>query len=413
MKRNAIEKLISWKQGGYRKPLFLSGIRGCGKTYLAMDFAKSFFEGILYLNFEQKNAKSEALLSGLSKFHTLDAMTAYIYRLFDVPPEYRRNFLVVLDEVCDEKVLWNFLLAVAEEPDDSCVLVISSRMPALSGAINHITLYPLTFDEFLVAAGQEWYSEVIKGHFQTGHRIPGIVHEELVDRFDDYLCTGGMPAAVNEYLCFEATENLPELHQGYLGHVLYDIRKHHEEGEALKMRQVLEVLPAQLAKENQKFQYRLIRKGATGALYEDAISALCQEHFICLCRKQGKEAVFKIFPADIGFLYALSSRGIYDKTENRVFRRQLLDCYVMQTLAACGYQAKFWESPSQARIDFLIDQNGCQIPIEVKTAENARSKSAGVYRAEHEIPYSIKISYHNFDFSDGVRTIPYYAIFCL
>lgn len=413
MKRNAVEKLIGWKQGGERRPLFLSGVRGCGKTYLAMDFAKSFFEGILYLNFEQKNMQSSALLAGLPKLHTIDALTAHIFRLFDVPLEYRGNILVVLDEACDERALWDFLVAAANEPGDTCLLVISSRMPPLPQTVLQITLYPLTFDEFLVATGQEWYSEVIKGHFQTCHRIPGIVHEELVDRFDDYLCTGGMPAAVNEYLCFETADNLPEIHQGYLGHVLHDIRKHHEEGEALKMRQVLEVLPAQLAKENQKFQYRLIRKGATCALYEDAIAALCGEHFIWLCRKQGREEMFKIFPADIGLLYALSGRGIGDKAKDRVFRRQLLDCYVMQTLAACGHTARFWESSSQARIDFLVDLEGCPVPIEVKTAENARSKSVGVYRSEHEIPYSIKISYHNFDFSNGVRSIPYYAIFCL
>ena len=102
-----------------------------------------------------------------------------------------------------------------------------------------------------------------------------------------------------------------------------------------------------------------------------------------------------------------------DKTKERAFRRQLLDCYVMQTLCACGYEPEFWESASQARIDFLIPMEGCEIPVEVKTSENARSKSIGVYRASHEIPYSIKISSHNFDFSGGVRSIPYYAIFCL
>lgn len=427
MKRNAIEKLIDWKQGEPRTPLFLSGVRGCGKTYLAMDFAKSFFEGALYLNFEQKNAQSEALLAEIRKEQTkrggaleafpagfsLAAFSERICTLFDVPLEYRRNFLIVLDEVCGDGVLWDLLVSRAGETLDFCVLVISSQMPALPAQSLHLNLYPFTFEEFLFATGQEWYSEVIRGHFQTNHRIPGIVHEELVDQFDDYLCTGGMPAAINEYLCFEAVDNLPEIHQRYFGHVLYRIQKHHAEGEALKMRQILEVIPAQLEKENQKFQYRMIRKGATGALYQNAIQALCKEQLIWLCRRQDKEEAFKIFPADIGFLYAVTGKGILGKEQDRGFRRLLLGCYVMQALSACGYPAEFWESLSQARVDFLIGQEGVWIPIEVKTTENARSKSIGVYRASHEVPYSIKISYHNFDFSGGVRSIPYYAIFCL
>ncbi len=393
--------------------LFLSGVRGCGKTYLAMDFAKSFFEGILYLNFEQKNLQSLALLAELEKIYSLDGLSQCICRLFDVPPEYLGNFLIVLDEVCEEDALWDFLLSVSEEPVDFYIIAISSRMPAHLEQRARLNLYPMAFDEFLAATGQEWYSEVIQGHFKTGHRIPGIVHEELVDRFDDYLCTGGMPAAINEYLCFETTDNLPEVHQRYLGHVLYDITKHHKEGEALKMRQVLEVIPAQLAKENQKFQYRQIRKGATGALYQDAIGHLLRAQWIHICRRQGKEDAFKIFPSDISFLYALMGKGILPKEKDRPFHRLLLDCYVMQTFAACGYRPEFWESPSQARIDFLVEIDGVWIPAEVKTAENTRSKSIGVYRATHEVPYSLKISYHNFDFSNGVHSIPYYAIFCL
>lgn len=413
MKRNAIGKLIDWKQEKYRPLFFLSGVRGCGKTYLAMDFAKSFFEGILYLNFEQKNIQSMALLAELGKIHTLDALSLCICRLFDVPAEYLGNFLIVLDEVCGEDTLWNFLLSTSKEPVDFCAIVISSRMPALPEHSAWLNLYPMTFDEFLSAIGQEWYSEVIRGHYQTGHRIPGIVHEELVDRFNDYLCTGGMPAAINEYLYFEATDNLPEVHKRYLGHVLYEIGRHSDEGEALKMRQVLEVLPAQLSKENQKFQYCQLRKGATNALYQNAIDHLRKAQWIHICRRQGKGEAFKIFPADIGFLYALTGNGILPKEKDRPFHRLLLDCYVMQTFAACGYQPEFWESSSQARIDFLLEMDGIWIPAEVKTAENTRSKSIGVYRSTHEIPYSLKISYHNFDFSNGVRCVPYYAIFCL
>lgn len=415
MKRNAIEKLIDWKQKELRTPLFLSGIRGCGKTYLAFDFAKAFYEGGLYLNFEQKSPQSRQLLEELEAgaLRTFDDFSACICRLFDIPPEYLNNFLVILDEAYEAPALWSFLRSIAARPLTASLLIISSRMPALPDGSSILKLYPLQFDEFLAAVGQEWYSEVIQGHFQTNHRIPGIVHDELLDRFEDYLCTGGIPAAVNEYLCFETTDNLPELHQAYLGHVLYDIYKHYEEGDALKMRQILNVIPMQLKKDNQKFQYRLLRRGATHALYRSAIQALCASGFITLCPREDRCDLFKVFPADVGLLYALDGQESGSCRSGDALRRQSLDCYVMQTLTARGYQPEFWESPSQARIDFLIALDGCKIPVEIKTADNMRSKSVSVYRAGHEIPYSIRVSHSNFEFANQIRSIPYYALFCL
>ena len=429
MKRNAIEKLIDWKQGGHHNPLFLSGVLGCGKTYLAMEFAKSFYEGALYLNFDLKNRQAAALLDEVWRMNSFDDLSACICHIFDVPVEFLDRFLIVLDEAYEERELWELLLSLCMQcgKPDFClpvsdILIISSRMPDIPESFFHINLYPLQFDEFLSATGQEWYGEVIRGHFKTNHRVPGIVHEELNDRFEDYLSTGGMPAAVNEYLCFERGDNLPEIHRAYLGHIFYDIYQHHREGEALKMLQVLRVLPAQLGKGNQKFQYRLIRKGATRTLFENAIKKLCQEQLICLCVREGREDSFKVFPSDLGFFYALiqgepdrveKMASLKFKQKDMLYKRLFLECYVMEALCACGYRPMFWESASQARLDFLIDIEGEKIPVEVKTADNMRSKSVNVYRASHKIPYSLKISKHNFDMVNNVRTIPYYAVFCL
>lgn len=444
MRRNAIDKLISWKQLELRTPFFLYGVRNCGKTYLAMDFAKSFFEGILYVNFEdlsflklrlehgcrqlteQQNQKSPLLFA--EDFYSLLA------ECFDVPAEYLGNFLIVFDEVMASSPVYQVICSIWKQEWTLCLLLISSHGPelpaniaaALKQNIHHLT--PLQFDEFLVAIGSEWYAEVIKGHYQTIKKVPTIVHNELMDLFLDYLHIGGMPAAVNDYLLFHSTDNIHEVHRNLDGILRCQIQMGYEKGQALKMLQILDVIPEQLAKENQKFQFRMIRKGVTLAMYHDAIQNLLRDSMILCCTKLNDSNSFKLFPADVGLLYSSRNTAALMKDTNEntglnisaevqgqaiELQKELLDSYVMQTLVSSGYQPVFWESASQAKIDFILQREEGAIPVEVKAGESSRSKSLSIYRSQCNIPYSIKISSRNFEFTNQIKYIPYYAVFCL
>ncbi len=426
MKRNAIKKLITWKEQNFRRPMWITGIKGVGKTYLALDFAKSFYEGNLYVNFETNAAVCNLFQKAAYSVESELSFIELLYRYYEIPLELSGNLLIILDEItfCKEAIeALNHYLATG-----NCVpmLVLSSELIELDYKYyDSFALYPMEFDEFLAAQGDEWYAEVIKGHYQTNRKIPEIVHKELLAIFEDYLLVGGMPAAVNDYITMESTNNVAEIHQQIYSSILVFAKEKHSESDALKLNQVCSVMVEQLLKENKKFQYRLIRKGATYALYKDVIRYLVMNSLVYKCAKGtydktegitiSPEALqFKLYVSDVGILNTLIRKNpLFLGMKNDLIEKAILDNYIMQSLIARGYLPNFWESNSQAKIDFLIQNNDGVIPLEIKTNENTRSKSVSIFRAAHEIPYSIKISNRNYEYSNQVKHLPYYAMFCL
>ncbi|WP_312100318.1 DUF4143 domain-containing protein [Lachnoclostridium sp.] len=446
MKRNAIKKLITWKEQSSRKSMWITGIKSVGKTFLALDFAKSFYEGNLYVNFETNAAVCNLFQKAAYSIENELNIIELLYQYYEIPLELSGNLLIILDEItfCKEamEALNHYLMNVTSVPgtpvtgtkvsetkvtgNNVPILVLSSEFIEVDDKFfDSFTLYPMEFDEFLVASGDEWYAEVIKGHYQTNRKIPEIVHKELLTIFEDYLLVGGMPAAVSDYITMENTNNVAEIHQRIYLSLLASAKEKHSESDALKLSQVCSVMVEQLLKENKKFQYRLIRKGATYAHYKDVIQYLVTNSLVYKCSKGtydktegitiSPEALqFKLYVADVGILNTLIRKNsLYLDNQNEMIEKTILDNYIMQSLIARGYLPNFWESNSQAKIDFLIQNSDGVIPLEIKTNENTRSKSVSIFRTAHDIPYSIKISNRNYEYSNQVKHLPYYAMFCL
>lgn len=426
MKRNAITKLITWKEQGSIKPMWITGIKGVGKTYLALDFAKSFYEGNLYVNFETNATVRELFINAAYSIENEQSFLELLFQYYEIPLELSGNLLIILDEISFCNEAFEALCHYCKEETAVPMIVISSEATDLNDQLfDCFTLFPMEFDEFLVAQGDEWYAEVIKGHYQTNRKIPEIVHKELLTIFEDYLIVGGMPAAVNDFITSENSYNVPEIHQRiYLSQLAFAKDKH-TESDALKLSQVCSVMVEQLLKENKKFQYRLIRKGATYALYKDVIQYLVSNSLVYKCTKGTYDKTegitvspetlqFKLYCSDVGIFNTLIRKDSnYQSVSSDMIDKSILDNYIIQSLVARGYLPNFWESNSQAKIDFLIQNEDGVIPLEVKTNENTRSKSVSIFRASHEIPYSIKVSNRNYEYSGQVKHLPYYAMFCL
>lgn len=415
LKRKLINQLLEWKETNKKAPILLTGAKGVGKTYLALDFAKTFYDNYIYINYEL-NTNSMELPH--SKSITSKTIEEYLCQLHS-----KGSTLLIFDEVyffpefirIIEEIQKNKTGKESKENTIDDILVISSRKLKLEEQIfNQFTLYPLDFEEFLLALNQDWYIGVIKEHFRTNLKIPDIVHSELLNLYNTYLRVGGMPMAVTEYVCTGSESNISQIHKMILNSYLYDIDFDFQESIGGKVGQVIRTLPIQLNKENKKFQYSFIRKGATRNLYLDAIEYLKDTYYGMECTILDREdsLQFKLYLLDTGILNSMGKElGI---KESRYLQKGLVENYVAIHLNSKAYLLNFWESESQAKIDFVIKKENSLLPVEVKIDSNTRSKSINMFRNRYyETKDAIRISKKNFSYDKQVKYVPLYAVFCL
>lgn len=240
-----------------------------------------------------------------------------------------------------------------------------------------------------------------------------------------------MPGVISEYLNYDNLSNIIEDHMIIMSTYRNYINNFGSESEALKMNQVLNSIPYQLMKENKKFQYKLIRKGTTHAMYKDAIKSLADRNYIIPSYKIPTDQLdslytilkedrlnvneftsFKLYLSDIGILHSQLSRQ-FKQPFNDYATQAMLENYVSESLKANGYPIMFWESDSTAKLEFIIPKDGDIIPVELFTGTNTRSKNISIFGQKRSFPYAIKISAKNFGWSKNVKYVPYYAVFCI
>lgn len=251
------------------------------------------------------------------------------------------------------------------------------------------TLYPLRFDEFLDALGQRHFTGLIREHFTQMSEMPKETHRELLYWYERYLYIGGMPAAVNQYMERESLINVPETQNLILNAYMADIAKYTSDSESTKIRNAFLSMPAQLAKENKKFQYKLIRKGATAGLFGDSIARLVFAGAALSCDRITRAelplmafrdvSAFKLYMSDVGLLSSFTGilwENIVKNELSDLYKGALAENYAAQTLKASGYGLYYWTSDSPAaEVDFLIQKEGKILPIEVKSGENVSARS--------------------------------------
>ena len=258
-------------------------------------------------------------------------------------------------------------------------------------------------------------------------QMPEATHNELLEWYRRYLFVGGMPAAVNQYLERNSIINVPEIQSMIINTYTADMAKYTSDSESTKIKNAYNSMPAQLAKENKKFQYKLIRKGATAGLFGDSIAWLVFSGVVLECDRVTRAELpikafrdvssFKLYMSDVGLLSAftgITPDSIIRNELSELFRGALTENYAAQAFKANGYELYYWTDNSpMAEIDFVLQKEGKVIPVEVKSGENVKSKSLNHYRNLYNPEISIRLSEKNFGYGEGVFAVPLYAAFCM
>lgn len=425
-----MDNLVSWKAKPDRKPLLLYGARQVGKSYLIQAFAREHFDDAVSFDLERQSAARAAFAGDLTPSRVLSNLEQVAGRRIDPA-----NTLIVLDEVQASNRALASLKYFEEDLPGSYLIAAGSLLgvavhregfSAPVGKVETLTLLPMTFDEWLDANGRSEMREAIEESFSRG--VSYDLHEEALDLYRAYVLTGGMPEAVATYADSDDFAEVTRVQRQILDLYVADMAKYAEPLETARIREVWNSIPAQLAKENHKFQYKVVRSGGRSNQYASALDWLETAGLVNRCvrvtsgqvplKMQEDRSSFKIYLADTGLLSAMMevpAAVMFDEEGRRLLDAgALTENYVAQNLVAGGFVPRYWTSKRTAEVDFVIEDGTAKaIPVEVKSSGNVRSRSLSVYREKYEPRRAIRLSTRNFGSDGGIDSIPLYAAFCL
>ena len=431
MKRKISQFLIEWKNNPYRKPLILQGARQVGKTYSILEFGRNNYENVAYFNFETNPSIGKTFEESLEPGYLIPILSRIANQTI-----VREKTLIFFDEVqlCERAI--TSLKYFCENAPEYHVIVAGSLLGLAVGRekysfpvgkVDMKTLYPMDFEEFLLALNEESLVTQIQNCYDNNTQMPQAVHEAAMNYYRQFLVVGGMPDCVDKFVETKDYILIRHTQKTILASYLNDMSKYNRENEIKKTRLVYDNITVQLSKKNTRFQYKLIKKGGRASEFENAIEWLTLSG-IATRIYQVKQAVkplenyrnidsFKTYVSDVGLLCAkkdvVAEDVLYLSEELNDFKGGMTENFVCCQLIANGYTCYYWLSLRGAEVDFIIQRAGKIIPVVVKSAENTKAKSLSVYIETYKPEYSIKISGKNFGFENGIKTIPLYATFCL
>ena len=410
-------------------PLIVNGARQVGKSYILQEFGRKEFDNYIIVNLETDKALVEKFKEEITPIPIIQYLeSAHSQRI--IPGKT----LVILDEIqACEGALTSLKYFCEQAPEYHIVAAGSLLGVALNrekysfpvGKVDEITLYPMDFEEFLWALDKENFTRSIREHYESNE--PLNVHSIIIDFYNKYLIVGGMPAAVKEFINCNSFVAVADVLNRILNEYIADMAKYAEPATSIKIRACYESIPAQLAKENRKFQYSVVQKGGSATFFGESIEWLKYAGVILKCQKttHGLMPVkvhvdlsdFKLYMSDVGMLTMQSgvvAQAILSPLETgNSFIGAIVENYVAQAFAANRIPLFYWKNDNTAEVDFVIQRGIDVIPVEVKAGIRVRSKSLGIFMEKYKCPYCIRLSKKNFGFENGIKSIPLYAVFCI
>jgi predicted AAA+ superfamily ATPase len=423
MERSLQAELLKWKNSVGRLPLIIQGARQVGKTYLMKWFGEQHFKKLVYVNFDERPEFNAFFTSNKDVNRILDSISLISGVSMDA------QTLLIFDEIQECPEALNALKYFAEKRPEIPVVCAGSLLGiALNagisfpvGKVSFLTLHPFTFREIL-----PYWNEQLSAYLNqlnSLEALPDYFFNDLLDQCKRYLITGGMPAVLNvlkrEHSFEACDQTLHNLILSYQG----DFAKHPVMSDVAKIGQVFRSLPAQLARENKKFIYQLVRSGARAREYEDAIQWLVRSglvHQVKLIPKPNiplsaydDASAFKLYALDVGIMRSLAKLSPMAYIEGSrlftEFKGAMIENYILQSLVTqFEVTPRYWTSGNTAEVDFVIQHQNHIIPVEVKSDVNVKSRSLSVYQEQYRPKLRIRYSLKNLSYKDGLLNIPHF-----
>lgn len=426
MYRVAIEKLYKWKESKRRKPLIIEGARQVGKTWLMKEFGSKAYKDTVYINFDSNSRMAELFASDLNIDRLIMGIELYHGRKID--PD---NTLLIFDEVQEvPRALSSLKYFYENAPQYHIVCAGSLLGIALHrctsfpvGKVDFLSLYPLSFKEFLTATAGERFAGLLD---KQDYQMITSFKQTYVDALKQYYFVGGMPEAVQSFAEEKDFNEVREIQKRILAAYEQDFSKHAPIEIVPKIRMIWNSIPSQLAKENKKFIYGLVREGARAKEYEAAIMWLCDcglVHKVSRVNAAGMPLkayedlkAFKLFIVDVGLLgcmTGLRQRILLDGNDLFTeFKGALTGQYVCQQLKTIDDLGVYYYTNDRGscEVDFIIDTGEQIVPVEVKAEVNLKAKSLKTYREKFNPEISVRTSMAEYKKEDLLVNLPLYAV---
>ena len=431
MERKFYEQLLNWKNKNVLTPLMVIGARQVGKTYIINEFCQKEFNDYIYINLLDNKSIVSFFAEDIDTKDKIEKMKLYLNR------QITENTVIFFDEIQESEQLISALKYFCENDFPYKIVCAGSLLGVKLnrfkssfpvGKVRILKMYPMDFEEFLIALGEEMAIKQIKSCYENNEQMPLPLHEKHLKYYRLYLCSGGMPSSVDNLI----KNNLDilnfdrEILNSIVISYLADMTKYvTNKFESAKIERIYNTIPKQLLKKNKKFMYSSVDKDARKRDYYMSLEWLISSNLVIPSYHVNKFEVplkgymdsdnFKLYLSDVGLLSSILNISynrlvLGDKLE---YLGTIAENYVANELVCNGFDLYYYSVNQVVEIDFLIETDNGVIPIEVKASDNVKAKTLNYYMEKYKPKYAIRISTKNFGFDNNIKSVPLYATFCI
>lgn len=431
LERKIYQDLLNWKKNGNKKSLIIKGARQVGKTFIIDKFCRENYKNYVSINFFENDEYKTIFDGGLDVDNIIKRLTITLPNISLVPYET----VIFLDEIqeCPRAITALKFLTIDKRFDviaSGSLLGINYKdeIPSYPvGYVEHLEMYSLDFEEFCYAKGMSKDAIIyLKEYFDDLKIIPDSIHNKMLELFKEYIIVGGMPAAVSEFTNSHNYTNVLKIQKDIIEDYKMDIGKYAKEIEKAKIRDCFLSIPKHLSKDYKKFRYSLVSSGGKAEKYQGSIQWLNDANLINVCYNlsipelplEGNSIsdIFKVYMADTGLLMAMFENDSAKEIMNGnlgIYKGAIYENVIADLLAKKGKKLYYFEHNSTIEIDFFIRYKNKITAIEVKSADNTKSKSLKSMIENWNVSQGIKLSTKNIGANDKIISIPLYMVMFL